>query len=239
MELFSGAVKKIPLNHLKDSYKHRLSDKSVNDLFDYVVVAIKYSLLREFRHYGRNVFKPLRSKNISKMSDMMYQEFTEKLNACSTEHDGNTICDPTYKDALTFVTACEKEMKTLRINWFHFIDIYDEKREWEEGYGGKKWQMAAKLLCEITDPKFNKILWLDRVIDLSHNNGKLMNKSFLYILFKRKQIGHRSSYHRKNCLNYRYQAESLSKLLTYCSTSVKMFIEANNKLIPEKLYGTC
>jgi hypothetical protein len=55
---------------------------------------------------------------------------------------------------------------------------------WIKLYGGKKWASGTRLLIDLKNVKTteDKVYWIDRVLDLYHNTGHMLNKTkFKYL----------------------------------------------------------
>ena len=55
--------------------------------------------------------------------------------------------------------------------------------KWNGGYGGKKWGQVTDCLVRFVTGEFTAEMMLDTVWTLSHNNGPVFNKGFLYSMY--------------------------------------------------------
>jgi len=107
---------------------------------------------------------------------------------------------------------------------------------WVSGYGGKKWAGGTALLIEAKKVKTHaeKVYWVDRVLDLYHNCGHMINKteyrtlSSLSILWKSK-TANRTFY--STPLDFRAKAKSIMEYIPHNSIAVKRLVIPQKKLL--------
>jgi len=101
--------------------------------------------------------------------------------------------------------------------------------QWTEAYGGKRWADATQILKDAKHVKTHrdKVYWCDRVLDLYHNTGHLLNKtSFkcLSIHCIQNKNGQRIT-----PLNFRMKSRTIVDFIPYLSFPVQKLV------IPRKL----
>lgn len=53
---------------------------------------------------------------------------------------------------------------------------------WELDYGGTSWAEGTKFLLDLPKTYSEKIIWVDRVFDLQHNTGHMLNKTVFHVI---------------------------------------------------------
>jgi hypothetical protein len=109
--------------------------------------------------------------------------------------------------------------------------------KWHISYGGRKWAKAAKMLIDSKEVKthHDKVFWCDRVLDLQHNTGHLLNKtsfeclSRLCIEIPGKTPGAPKARHKP--LNFRARARSITKFIPYTSPAVAKLVIPRLRLL--------
>lgn len=91
------------------------------------------------------------------------------------------------------------------------------KYNWSDSYGGKAWAKGAKALADLKNVKTlkDKVYWIDRVMDLQHNNGHILNKTDFNCL------SHYVNGFNGTYLDFRARCKTIFDLLDLCSFKVK------------------
>jgi len=159
--------------HEQKPYTH--NDQEFVDTYmklvtDITARAYNYLLIictREARHgksgmvSGGNIFDYLTTKYSLEVSTFLKQN-TNKNGSSSVEHLIQSDLDVpmgVYTDALT--------------------DMFNQG-SWSGGYGGKKWGIVAKCLRDFVHGHLSPEMMTDTIWTLSHNNGPIFNKPYLY-----------------------------------------------------------
>lgn len=102
---------------------------------------------------------------------------------------------------------------------------------WSCCYGGKKWAAAAKLLVESRNLKtrHDKVGWCDRVLDLYHNTGHLLNKTEFSCLSDSCVLTKKGKWSKP--LNYRAHAKSIMAYVHFMTPSVKRLVIPQARLL--------
>lgn len=212
------------LNHegkvrrIRDTY-----EKKVDELYEDIRRSLTYSVIREFRHFIEN--GPHMPPHI-KLAKTIYGEYRKG-----------------------FVKAyLNKEVKGEKLDTSdtRILSIVDGfmMGGWDSGYGGPLWGIAAKFLLEKPRTTTKKELWVDRVLDLQHNNGHILNKTNfaqlerhafprIYSYDSNKRI--KAINNAYNALDYRRYAKTLSDLTVYASPRITRLVTANLNFIPEMI----
>lgn len=216
------------LNHANKG--RRISEtcaQVVDEFYQMVLKALQYSVLREFRHLnnGEGVSKgdkkrfPVKLKKLSRAINILFK-------ANNYECFGES-----HENQLKFL----QQSFRVPIEWsFEEIANSFQDPSWDSQYGGKRWAKATKMLLVLPQNQNEKILWIDRVLDLYHNNGHLLNKSMVAVLSKPRTIG-KIPRNRTSALNYRKHAQTLSELAFFGSTKVKNLLIANKARLPKQI----
>ncbi len=106
---------------------------------------------------------------------------------------------------------------------------------WYRHYGGKRWAEATRLLIQLKDSKTLKddIYLIDRIFDLQHNTGFILNKTVFATLDSRERVNRKHKngrWYYVKPLNYRFTA-SLHDLVRYASSDVRGLYTANLRMV--------
>lgn len=103
--------------------------------------------------------------------------------------------------------------------------------QWACSYGGRKWAAAAQMLADSKKLKtrHQKVFWCDKVMDLHHNTGHLLNKTYFRCLSDACIPTKNGKY--CNPLNFRAKANSVVKFVPYVSSSVRRLTIPRKRLL--------
>jgi hypothetical protein len=182
-----------------------------------------YSVFREFRHF-------------SEETCITHQNF-EQWGA--TAKISKQVRSLYYNNKLDYALDAAISSKTEMQNpsnialWILFKAFSSFK--WAKWYGGKNWATAVKFLIEKPKTIKQKQIWIDRVLDLQHNSGHILNKTHFSVLSapKRCHRVNQSKRNKRTALNYRRYAERISDLTRYSSSYVSRLVSANMNYIPQ------
>jgi hypothetical protein len=209
-------------------------EQTVEDMYNEVRRALEYSVIREFRHFNDQAMLH-ESKQYPKG---MYTRIKSVSKDCLHLYDSGALR-----------VYLEKGKRPEDITNKLISDIFYGYREfcWDEAYGGKLWGDATEFLFQHPRNAKEKELWVDKVLDLHHNNGHLLNKTkFNYLSntgddetyawdgrFTNARIKHRKTkIEADSALDYRRYAHTISDLSLYASTKVQNLSTANLNYIP-------
>jgi len=195
-------------------------ERIVDEFYLSVRHALEYSVFREFRHFtyytecaGDNLNNRLKELS-DNVSSIFFIEYTP---------------DAFVKRVKS---KLELDMRSSLIDIKSSFDDY----LWDCDYGGKLWGKAAAFLIENPRTHKAKELWVDRVLDLQHNTGHILNKTEFFQLSLRNQFANPSGGRgRRTALNYRRYAKTISELAHYSSPSVKKLVKANLNQFPKAI----
>lgn len=117
--------------------------------------------------------------------------------------------------------------------------VFSDYKKWCDEYGGKLWANAAELALQYPQSTKDKVLWLDRLFDMQHNTGHLLNKTDFKVLERKRAAFGKVLNQKPNpikMLNFRYKA-NLKQLSCFSSKKVKGLLFANKNRIPKALFG--
>lgn len=107
--------------------------------------------------------------------------------------------------------------------------------KWSAYYGGKKWAKGTQLLLDSKNVKTlsDKVYWIDRVLDLYHNCGHMLNKTKFRVLSEQNITRYPNRKWTTTPLNYRAKARSITDFLRFNSDSIaRLVIPRKNILTP-------
>jgi hypothetical protein len=118
--------------------------------------------------------------------------------------------------------------KDVEKNFCLAYTIFD-KGIWDYNYGGKKWAKATKMLIESKNINtiHKKVWWCDRVLDLHHNTGHLLNKTDFNILSK---YVIKTRNRLNTPLDFRATSESVFSFINFISFDIKNLLMPQSKL---------
>lgn len=131
----------------------------------------------------------------------------------------------------------KKEGYTLKIFYGNGIIEHAEKAshlfrdyEWQPLYGGEAWAKASDALADLKNVKTlaDKVYWIDRVMDLQHNNGHILNKTEFKSLENDSYTDNRDHI---SFLDYRAKAHSILHLVEFCSSNVRKLIIPRKRIL--------
>lgn len=116
----------------------------------------------------------------------------------------------------------------------------------ENNYGGKRWMRATTALIELekSNDSMTDVFWIDRVFDLEHNTGHILDKGELDFLksYKFRVWGPARRFKvNKNCLDFRHYA-TIEDMIPMCSSKVQKIYCANKNYLnqqPSVLVDVC
>ena len=99
---------------------------------------------------------------------------------------------------------------------------------WAIDYGGINWAVATEFLIKAKKIKttHEKVAWCDAVLDLEHNTGHLLNKTKFRVLSGRLP---KSNY--STPLDFRADANEITKFLPYCTTAVRKLVIPRTRIL--------
>lgn len=210
------------LNHGCRADRIERSYEEVVDLFyEEIRRALHYSVLREFRHFNGRTTLPRRNKRNARIK--RFAELSKRLNKLY-DYGVGSLDKYLWKES-------DGES-------FQNIDLGDIEAgfndfRWDTLYGGKAWGKAAGFLLQDPKTTLNKELWIDRVLDLQHNCGHILNKTKFRVLSLRNKVPNPRTKGRRTILNHRRYAQTIRELSSYGSARTKKLVNTNLNLVPE------
>ena len=196
-------------------------EKSVDELYDSIRHSLTYSVIREFRHF--NEYGPAYPNDLSALSRKSRHEHRNRNLRRFLNNESNNI-DISYN----------------RISKIYEGFLLDG---WDSNYGGKLWATATKFLLDEPNTTKRKELWVDRVLDLQHNSGHILNKTKFIDISERTKypkytVNQKGKRVKKindywSALDYRRYSKTLSELAEFSSPKVNRLVTANLNFIPE------
>lgn len=205
------------LDRIED-VRNRINDSFYNKVRD----SLHYAVLREFRHID-DYF--IYDGDNTKEYDGIYKKYRLTIRRIEK------VVEKHYYNQL----ASDKDIKdviNLKIDLVDVYKMFHAHKYWETDFGGKLWAKATEFLLNLPKNDKEKIVWVDRVLDLYHNSGPLLNKTEFKILFKPKTCGEKLM--KRTALNYRRYAKA-ADLAKYSSVSLRKLFIANRRSLPENI----
>ena len=197
-------------------------NKHNDDFYKKVRDNLLYAVIREFRHIDYSFTFP----------DRGHEEYFKIVNKYAK---AIRVIDKRV-DALRYnQVGSDKDIKifsSLKIDLADVYTMFSAHKCWDTSYGGKLWAKATEFLINLPTTDKEKIIWVDRVLDLYHNSGPLLNKTKFKVLFKPKTCGEKLM--KRTALNYRRYAKA-ADLAKYASASIRKLFIANRRSLPENI----
>lgn len=147
------------------------------------------------------------------------------------------VCEP----ELGYAGVAHKKIPTIKLSPQKYPEqayLLFSIPKWYSAYGGPKWAEAARLLveCKKVKSRMDKIYWVDRVLDLYHNTGHLLDKTGFYEISCIREYNALDKIGRKrkvNALTFRANAKSILEFIPFNSSEIrKLVIPRKNILTP-------
>ena len=161
------SAKKAPLEPLSkwelqfvDAYYTRLADKAARAFYYLVRICTRES--RHNKSFGTA---------IPKITAMFGQEVGDFFQGVKGGEDG-------------IANAFSKNPPNAPIGQYvKAMEWMFNNCSWSSGYGGKKWGLVNNCLTRYVTGEFSAEMMLDTIWTLSHNNGPIFNKGWLYTMY--------------------------------------------------------
>lgn len=217
--------------------------------FDFYTINELYLRCGGFREIGYSQYNVFVPEKIFETIKYQYEYIVELMFDHTVKCLARTVraelikhfyCEARDKKEYDYMTRdklLEYEGYTLKIFYRNGIIEHADKAYilysnyiWSDNYGGMPWANAAKALSELKNVKTisDKVYWVDKVMDLHHNSGHILNKTEFRCLslhvkenvFDGKFFG--------NYLDFRAECKTIFDMLVFCSSKVR------NLIIPRK-----
>lgn len=178
-------------------------------MYTKVQAALEYSVRKEITHIG---------------SATDWDSQVNKLAA--------TIARKRYNRYSLMVGLCKfgNEAFIASLTFIELEQLYSSKG-WQSGFGGVAWGKAAKMLQTLPSLK-EMPMWIDKVFDMQHNNGFILNKTEFVCLHTGRVGTKRTG--KKSPLNLRAMGK-LADLSEHASPRVKGLCIANYLKVPQSI----
>lgn len=228
LEFFAGEK---TLNHsVRAERITNLYEEVTERMYQKIYRALLYSVVREFRHFCYETYNMDDQDNLYidrgtyqyywRMSMRVYRKYNTfgGQKAFKAFLDGNS------------------DQLPIQPNLNDILFCFNHKG-WNSHYGGKNWAKATALLLDLPRTISQKQVWIDRVLDLQHNTGHILNKTDFHILSAQKRCrrADQGLRNKRSPLNYRRYATTISDLIRYSSVRVRKLATANMNYIPEMI----
>lgn len=226
-------------------------NEMVNLFFDFYVMVEIYNKTVGTRNttndYGRIKILPSRKEDI--ITDAYHtaisniKKVTIRELDYSVYREGRHIpvyagCNKQFRDV--YDQICERNQKYKKSENARDLSL-DELEEmflqnWSDKYyGGEKWAMAVKHLKDLINSKTpdNDVYFIDRIMDLQHNTGFILNKgAYRFLKDFKFRLPNPSGTGKvlKNSLDFRFYAK-LEDMIPLCSPSVRKIYFANKNYL--------
>lgn len=192
----------------------------------YTTNILPYNKERIINETFENTVKILKEKLIKAFEATIRGELRHFENECFNciDHTRNS-----RKKVEQFVARNGKNHSRWNLN--QIKEAYMTLR-WEDSYGGKKWGVGTDYLIKLKASTSIKddVFYIDRIFDLQHNTGFILNKTIFRVLENYIDIKIKNRTISSKLLNVRFRA-SVEEMLDCCSFFVKKIFIANKNYI--------
>lgn len=218
-----------------------MSKVTLTDFFDFYSLEViqyfagKNSLNNENRSFKIN-------EQYEKIVDKIYDAVRKNLIKAVVDEVGY-IKSYKYNGVYKKIPSCRKSDSDPRFEAYlcYICKAFNDSRKWISCYGGKRWGAAAKMLLENPKDIGNKSLWVDRVLDLQHNTGHILNKHELSFLSYRSCMCDHLELNRikenkyiPSFLTFKYK-RPFKSIVACSSHKTRKIYSANKNLIPKAI----
>lgn len=199
-----------------DAYAERITDLFYGEVYE----ALRYSCIREFRHSRYEILSTTDGPKLLKKRIPSIDK-TSRAIAKHINHGGENAQYREFNKHFNDILI--KDNVTISdIEWTFRL-------KWNSDYGGEYWADAAQYLLKLPVTQTQKVLWVDKVLDLYHNNGPLLDKTSFSEIFESSHY-----YHYQSPLDFRANA-TISELSKHCSPKIQRLVTANMRVLPPAL----
>lgn len=213
--------------HSKQYRIDEMTEIATDHFFDEVYWALYYSCVREFRHC-RSESDIDFSKEEGRVMDTV-KRYLAKYKSART-------IDENYREVGGHF---EKILEVNNVSLSAIYESFKLDHLWHSGYGGRLWADGCSFLLKLPKNHSEKVIWIDRVLDLYHNNGPLLDKTVFGNLFDGFDAyeflpDSKAGKYNDCALDFRAEA-SLPELKACCSRRVRNLVTANQRIFPDAL----
>lgn len=234
-------------------YSKNLKYKQVLRLFfDFYAINDLWSRTVGLEEFGYKEFKILpfnKQRKIHEFFESVVEEMKFRVVNC---------LEKSVRDEMRHFNKCGPLAHLYMTTWYYkrkdkevlkLIDLYGRKKilwpleaiykafympGWDTEFGGKKWAKATKYLINLKNSKDYKtdVFLIDRIFDLYHNTGFVLNKSYFFHLENRfpENIRKKHKLRHSNPLNYRFAAD-IEKMVNLSSRETYKIYMANKNYL--------
>jgi hypothetical protein len=148
----------------------------INQFFDLYALSDLHYLFTELRitHIRRS--ERIREAFESVVEDMYGQVRKVLGRSVSGEYRHTASCEIYYGENPHTQKVCKE------LDFVAMAKVFLEEDNWYDEYGGPLWAKAAEMMMENPRSVKDKMFWIDRVFDMQHNTGHILNKSRFKVL---------------------------------------------------------
>jgi hypothetical protein len=191
----------------------------VDYLYKHLLDRIYFVICCEFRHIGDSIHW----SNRTEFESWMVDQGQEKLYTAFISHRFTRKKGYAYLNRKNY-----SQIDIVRLADHAFNDF-----KWISGYGGKAWGQVAKAWLRLYDAKTfgDKVVAIDHIFDLEHNNGTIFDKLPEYYKFGYDWI-HETLEKKKNI-------ESLWEMWNDVSSDLKPLMRKTLKVCNDETMESC
>lgn len=225
----------------------RKLSKAVRLFFDFYVINELYLRCGGFRDIGYNMYSVFVPENIFDKIRFSYEDIVEtlfeKVVKCLASTTRGELIKHFYVEAsddehyMSAYRLRRNEGYSLKLFYGDGIIEHAAKAshlfrdyDWNDEYGGEAWAKAADALADLKNVKTlsDKVYWIDRVMDLHHNTGHILNKTEFSSLENDSDTNKHAYI---SFLDYRAEAKSILEFIDFCSSKIRKLIIPRKRIL--------
>lgn len=229
--------------------RHKKLNKFVKLFFDFYAINELYLRCGGFREVGYIKYDVFVPERIFEKIKYSYEEIVETIFQhtveCLSRTTRGELIHNFYSrvlfqgDYMTPKLLLKKEGYNMKIFYgdgiiqnankaYHLFTEYS----WEEPYGGKAWANGAEALMDLKniETTSDKVYWVDRVMDLYHNTGHILNKTEFSCL-ENDVYANDPDEDEISFLDFRAECKTIFDFIDYCSDYVRKLIIPRKRLL--------
>lgn len=228
----------------------RKLSKAVRLFFDFYAINELYLRCGGFRDIGYQMYNVFVSENIFDKIRFNYEDIVEtlfkKVVDCLASTTRGELVNNFYSQAFTnddnercVTTDMLRKRGGYTLKLFYGNGIIEHAKKashlfrdynWDDEFGGEAWANASDALADLKNVKTlsDKVYWIDRVMDLHHNNGHILNKTEFSSLENDTNV---DKYDCITFLDYRAKARSILDFVEFCSFKIRKLIIPRKRIL--------
>ena len=200
----------------------------INQFFDLYALSDLHYLFAELRITHARRSERIREAFENIVEDMYGQVRKVLARSVSGEYRHTANCELYYGENPRTQKVCKE------LDYLAMAKVFSAEDDWYQDYGGPLWAKAAEMMMENPRSLKDKMFWTDRVFDMQHNTGHILNKSRFKVLEQEWNITDMED--RASALDYRAAGKLLEWELLVSRKVRNLLVPLKNQI--KEIYGS-